>query len=208
MGTWRDCLSSCPSCGIDVEVRLLDGIDTGRVPWAREAILERTLHQFRCDGCGQKLDVETSNVYTDFPRGHYIALEPEGGDWRALSQQHRQAFDQAFLFGPPVAREIGRSLVHRLVFGLEALREKLVIWDAGLDDRVVETLKATALEGAVGQRLRLLTVLSGGHLLFRRFLSDGERGQLTIPASEVNRHQGRRLSWMTDDWYVDASLAP
>jgi hypothetical protein len=38
---------------------------------------------------------------------------------------------------------MGESMCRRLVFATHALREKLVLWDAGLDDRVVELRGST-----------------------------------------------------------------
>ena len=56
------------------------------------------------------------------------------------------------------------------MFGLPAMREKLVLWDAGLDDRIVEAVKGDLLEAEdyhpAAVMLRLIEILDGGHLLF------------------------------------------
>jgi len=90
--------------------------------------------------------VESSFIYTDDDRGHYIAVEPPGTENLApLIERHRRVFDRCFAEGPPEVQELGLRLRRRLVVGLDRLREKLRLWDADLDDRVVEALKGDVL---------------------------------------------------------------
>gem|GEM_PF-4635118 len=62
---------------------------------------------------------------------------------------------------PQMVRDLADNFAVRLVFGFDALAEKLRAWDAGLDDRVVEALKlrvARAQLGHLGPGFRLRLV--------------------------------------------------
>lgn len=123
----------------------------------------------------------------------------------------------------------------RLVFGFAALREKLVLWDAGLDDRIVEAVKGDLLrqegESPRDLVLRISAVLDGKHLLFGMFeavappedLPAGtpwvlQRPQpidfVTAPAALYAARIAepsaiaRDYPWLDDDWFVDIHDGP
>src|SRR5262249_22561095 len=129
----------------------------------------------------------------------------------------------------------GNRFKRRLVFGFRALREKLVLWDAGLDDRVVEAVKGDLLrEDDQAPRdvvLRIARVLDGGHLLFALYepvrppegLAPEEpwvckppapHDFMTAPAAmyaaraaEPSRIE-RDYPWLHDDWLIDLHDGP
>lgn len=173
MSTWYPYRLRCPACGADYETQLLKGIHVGRLPKVKAQIREGGFQRATCTGCGHTVEVEAPSVYTDLRNGPYIAVElPFPEDARAARERQRAVFDRCFTLGPDIAAEVGGSLRHRLVFGVAALREKGLVWDAGLDDRVIEGLKLELLgEAGAGRRevvLRLVAVLPGNHLVFGR----------------------------------------
>jgi hypothetical protein len=121
-------------------------LHVSRLPQVRAAILDGTFHVFGCPGCGARARLEKLLAYTDFPRRHWMTVLPpdELLRWRAWQQFARRSFvavteERA----APVIRAMAPSFrPHlRIVFGLGALREKLLVFDAGLDDRVLELVK-------------------------------------------------------------------
>ena len=126
---------------------MLVGMHITRLPEVREAILQESFQHFKCPSCQFINRVEKQSIYTDFEHQHYVAVElPMFDNWREKVKLHREAFDQSFSWGPPMTQQMGRSMLTRLVFGLRALREKLLIWDAGFDDRVIEIGKREILK--------------------------------------------------------------
>jgi hypothetical protein len=217
---------ACPGCATRYPVSILQGIHSARLPGVRPSILDGTFQAFPCPGCGSVNRVDTPSIYADFDRGHYLALEPasEGRSWRAKKGRHVKTFDACFTFGPPVAEDLASAMRHRLVFGPAALREKVVLWDAGLDDRVVEALKGDLL----GRRrvpmsqelLRVSTIIEGGHLLFTRLAPPADASKpATLLGHETatGRAYERRLldssripqdyPWLSDDWLIDVHVA-
>jgi hypothetical protein len=214
---------ACPKCAERFDIALFRGLRIGRLPDVRRAILARSFEVFSCPACHAVVQAHQAPlVYTDFARFQYVAVEARGpADLAAVLARHREAFDRAFLFGPAVAEELARQLVPRLVFGLGALREKLLLSDAGLDDRVVEAVKGDLLAEAgltpQAAQLRVEEVLDGGHLLCARLGPEGGgptpvQGWMTARAERVTRRAARRdaisddYPWLRTDWVVDLHL--
>ena len=136
---------------------MLVGMHITRLPEVREAILDERFQHVSCPNCSFINPVEKPSIYTDFERKHYIGIELPGmHNWRQKVKIHRQAFEQAFFWGPPIAQQMARSMMTRVVFGLRALREKILIWDAGFDDRIVEIGKKEILDCSGVDRQRFV----------------------------------------------------
>lgn len=216
-------------CGHAWTVDIAYGIHITRLPWAREQILDGTFQVFTCAACGEATAVTGSTVYTDFDRHEYVAVEPAvGASWQSIRERNERVFDNSFTAGPPIAAEMGVQFRKRAVIGFTALREKLVIWNAALDDLVVEGVKAD-LADDLGLEpdealFRLSAVLPGGHLTFARFepVEDVAGPQQvrrhprpsavdveTVLAEDYQACRDRRgdivgqYPWLGDDWLVD-----
>lgn len=233
MSTFRPRTVHCPSCAAPFPVTILKGLHITRLPEVRQTILDGSFHRVACPGCNAGLRLEEPGVvYTDFERGHYVVVETvqPRRDLQTTLQSHVEVFEEGFVRAPEVARSLGRSLTHRLVFGLGALREKLRLWDAGLDDRVVEAVKLDLLGPEAGrgdELLRFSALLAPGCLMFARLvrpegrapmLPDGSvavpedalTGHVTAPITLFERRAERPegiaadYPWLLDPWLVDA----
>lgn len=164
---------TCTGCRRRFAAALLEGIHISRLPEVRSSILDGSFQHFACPHCKKPHHIQNSAVYTDFERGHYIAVEPELAWGVALQLEHHQrVFTQNLLQGPPIAQELASRFRCRLVESHAALREKLLLWDAGFDDYVVEGLKLDAQQEkglAPGAECwRVSAILPGDHLLLAR----------------------------------------
>ena len=147
MSTWQDTTVQCPRCATELHTRIALGVHITRVPHVRQQILDRTFHTLTCNSCNASLAIAQPFVYTDFGRNHWLLVRVIGDepDWREWEAQLEQDLARAFEHGSPLAHELGKQLLARVVFGYEALREKLVVWDAGLEDAIVECIKVRAI---------------------------------------------------------------
>jgi hypothetical protein len=164
-------------CGARVETLCCLSINAERHPHLRDAVLDRTLHQFQCGACGTTLAVEKKLAYIDLTRRQFYSIAPERdrAQERALAEDVIAAWNLAFGTQAPVSVgalfETDRFQV-RLCFGLEELREKVIARDAGLDDLSLEILKAelmatnTEWAGLAVRTLRLDHVEADGRLAF------------------------------------------
>lgn len=142
MSTWFDEDVTCPRCGAQFRARLAHGVHVTRAPEIRDQLFARTFHAVTCKGCSHTFVAERPLVYTDIDRRHWIQVEREveRARWPEYEPAVDATFERAFT-GSPLARELSERMKVRLVFGLEELREKLVIWRANLSDAAMECLK-------------------------------------------------------------------
>lgn len=151
MSTWADREISCVFCATSFVVRVASGLHITRLPAVREQILRGELHRFECPSCRRTLEVRLPIIYTDFQRGHWIEVHPDDeiATWPELGPACEQRFQRTVERGASILREGIPAFKVRLVFGYNELREKVTLWDAGLDDVDVECLKLVALRSDV-----------------------------------------------------------
>lgn len=233
MTTFRRIATTCPSCGHAHAVDVCRGLHITRLANVRRELCDATFQVHACPSCGQKVLYEATAVYTEFDRGEYVACETaRSATPQTAIARHETIFRDCFAHGPPIAQEMATRFKRRLVYGFRALREKLVLWDAGLDDRVVEAVKGDLLrEEDLGPRdavLRIARVLDGGHLLFAMYEPEAPPEDLpadqpwvhTLPAphdfvtAPFAHYEARRARverdypWLADDWLVDLHDGP
>ena len=236
MSTFRPYQATCPACAHQWQVEIARGLHITRLPDIREQLVRGTFQVFACPACQVPTVVEDTLVYTDFDRHEYIAVETAAtASWQAALARHQTVFTNCFDHGPPIAQDWGKVFKRRVVYGFRALREKILVWDAGLDDRIVEAVKGDLVrdEGESPREvvLRIHSVLDGGHLLFSvhdpvRRPADTPPGAamtLVLPAARdfwtapAARYQaraadeasiGRDYPWLSDDWFVDIHDGP
>ncbi|HEX7840333.1 MAG TPA: CpXC domain-containing protein [Kofleriaceae bacterium] len=150
-------------CGATVSVFCADSINAERHPHMRDAILSRTLHVFRCGACGGSLTVDKALLYVDLARRELYGVHPPS-EW-ASEREHGEALIATWSSAVgDTAGAAARTLFDgdrfhvRLCYGLEELREKIALHDAGLRDLPLEALKAETLAGS--DELRKLSVVA------------------------------------------------
>jgi hypothetical protein len=174
VSSWRDREIECPHCGAGQRVQVAIGLHITRLPHVKEKILHGELHRFDCTTCHKRIEVRIPLVYTDFERGHWIEVRPDEdiAQWQELAPAAAAIFDRAVMHGAPILRSRVETFTTRLVFGYAELREKVLLFDAGIDDRAMECLKLLAIRtdpSRFGFRDRLLVqAISGDELEIAR----------------------------------------
>lgn len=110
---------TCPNCGKEREFTLWSQIDAKENPELREALFKNELFSFTCPHCGEEAIISYPFLYQD-------------GD----------SFRIFFTNDHKVRKDLLESdITTRIVTSRNRLCEKIVIFEAGLDDRVIELLK-------------------------------------------------------------------
>ena len=145
MSTWSERELTCPECGATVHARIALGVHVGRVPEVRDAILARRFHRFTCPA-GHELAVDVSFEYTDLERKQLLLVGTHSrrGEWAAWESHLADLVHRVRDLGSPLVHWIVEGLRSRVVFGLDELREKLVLWQHGIDDALIECIKIRA----------------------------------------------------------------
>jgi len=134
---------TCPKCQMEFEAGTAESLNVTRMPWAREQILGGIFHRVTCSHCGVESRLERDFLYSDGGRGHVVMVHgvSELPRWRELEELASRTFHETLAAGPARAYELTGHTKLRVVFGLRGLVDKLRVWDAGLDDGVVELVK-------------------------------------------------------------------
>ena len=147
MSVWYAQDLVCERCQHAFSTVLARGIHARRVPEVRAQILTGQLHYIHCPACNASVDAHRDVAYTDFGRFHWVHVGTPAAldDWATLERYALETFDRYMLGGPPAVAELATRCRIRVVFDLDELREKLAIWDASLDDALIECAKARCL---------------------------------------------------------------
>lgn len=116
----------------------------------RLGLLTGTPGGFFCPLCQSAYQVELTGTYLDPARRHFILIQKPSQlpNWKSLEAELEQRFLDAV---PPAQRtSTSRPWLKRLVFGLPGLKEKLALWETGLDDRLLEVIRLQAVQSAAG----------------------------------------------------------
>jgi hypothetical protein len=134
----------CPQCGSEVSFSLLSSIDAGRDPDLRRAILDRSLQQKPCRACGTAVRPPPAFMYFDRRCNLWVAAYAweKRAEWGHWEQQTQENFETVYRSGSSIGRQMQEAPVNgRVTFGWEALREKIVAADLGIDDVSLEICK-------------------------------------------------------------------
>ena len=165
MSQFSSSLAECPACGTKVPVELVHSVNADRMPELRRQIVDESFQVMTCPKCGNAFRIEPDFNYVEHGRDLWIAALPleRLPRWREEEADAEALF--ARVYGPrasPFMQSIGQRIDRRLTFGWAAVREKLLIADAGLDDVAVELVKSAVLRASasapvgLGAEMRLV----------------------------------------------------
>ncbi|MCG8420323.1 MAG: CpXC domain-containing protein [Proteobacteria bacterium] len=151
MPTYQMRALECPLCGTTSERSVAVSIDAGRSQKTRQEIMQGRFQRFECNYCGHSYVADGPLIYIDFQNKHWVGVFPRQWEmsWWQWEHEPGAAFSSSMLeTSPPVVRSWAPGFTIRAVFGLAALREKLLCCDAGIDDRALEVVKLDLLRSS------------------------------------------------------------
>lgn len=135
---------TCPNCEAVVNMPAVGSVNADRRPDFREAILADTFQITTCPTCHEDFRLAPLFNYLDVEHGQWLAglPAPRALDWLEVEDEIGGVFEASFGSNvPAAAREVADLLTVRVCFGWPALREKIYLRLAGLDDVTVELMK-------------------------------------------------------------------
>jgi predicted RNA-binding Zn-ribbon protein involved in translation (DUF1610 family) len=142
---------SCPHCGAVVKTAMSEGINAGENPDLRVSVLDETLFDWKCPKCGYEAQLIYPCLYHDKSENFMIYVVPNGCDCSLRSVEAVKAFPQL------------EGVTKRVVTSLTELKEKILIFEAGLNDYAVELVKL-ALAGVASKKYG--TTVDKGYFCF------------------------------------------
>lgn len=140
---------ACRYCGHEQEFTIWQSINATLDPQLRDQLMSGELMTFTCDSCHKSAEVVWPLLYHDMEREVMVHIR----------------FDEALLDGqapePDPVEEFMLSFTLRTVASRNELVEKVLIFEEGLDDRVIEIFKI-----ALRRQLEQDAQETGGELMF------------------------------------------
>lgn len=157
----------CPGCGREQSFVVWDSINVTLDPDLKTKLINGELTQFRCEACRHESPVSYKLLYHDMEKRLMIWLIPDSSDTDLGKQDAK------------LMKSMTAQYQCRVVRTQNDLIEKILIFDAGLDDRVITVFKALAIEGLAAEREGDLSEL------YFAEVSQDDLGQKTIALEGV-----------------------
>ena len=122
---------TCPKCGKKHSFQVWDSINTLEFPEMKEKVRNDEAFRYRCPDCGATALLNYNFLYHQQEDKILIFVDADGssyGDMEKILKKRGNAFD---------------GYRKRIVLSYNDFKEKLLIFDAGLDDRIVEIIKSS-----------------------------------------------------------------
>ena len=158
---------TCPGCGKKGPFTIWPSLNTVLDPAMKAKVLDGSLFTYECPQCGRKTEVEYGLLYHQMNDKIMIQVD-----------ETMQSFEKSGI-QEMMDMMSGDGYLIRLVPDTNTLREKIHIFDDGLDDRLMEILKAvTVLKLAKASPEHISA--PGGCRMY--YLGDGGQKKLLIYA--------------------------
>lgn len=120
---------TCPKCGFQVATKIYQGINVTAEPTLRESVLTEKLFKWKCPACRFEAVLKHPLLYNDVKNKFMIYLIPNVVSEQLVDTKLEEEFPET------------ASVTKRLVSSFNALKEKIMIFEEGLDDMAVELAK-------------------------------------------------------------------
>lgn len=138
MSMEREVKITCPECGTEGDFILWQSVNTQLDPEAKQKVLNGELFQFTCPKCGSVTNVNYDLLYHQMEDLLMIQVASNDNEVKVAAESFDKFVDGSFMPGFDFSEQDYRF---RIVRNLNQLREKIYIFDQGLDDRILEILK-------------------------------------------------------------------
>ena len=146
---------ACPNCNEISSAHLYISINATKDPQFREALLNEELLKFKCENCGHEGRYTYPILYNDMQRRFMIYLIPQIDRFqledRSLEDDYRNL----------------KGITKRIAPDFNSFKEKIFIFESGLDDMAIELTKL-AISEIVAKKHNLKRVEEGYLSMYNR----------------------------------------
>ena len=129
----------CPKCGKEGKYVVWHSLNSKLSPEAKEDLLSGKLFSYKCSDCGEVTSVIYDFLYHEMDEyGTMIQLASSDENYNATVKNFDMIVNNQLM---PEMPNMAEKYRFRIVDSVNNLREKVYIFDQGLDDRVIELMK-------------------------------------------------------------------
>lgn len=125
---------SCPKCNRVNEVRVFKTVNSTTDPQFRESLLSGQMFNFQCVGCGYEATLKYPVLYNDMKHRFMVYYIPENDRAEIVDKELESEYS-----------DLG-NIKKRLADSFNVMKEKIHIFESGLDDRAIEVTKLAVAE--------------------------------------------------------------
>ena len=202
---------TCPKCNEEHPFVMWQSINTQLDPEMRAAVKDRSAFQFICPTCGEKTYVDYGFLYHQMEDGimiHYASSDEDAEEIYKMVTNKEQ--DSLFY------DMLDADYLIRIVRSQNELREKISIFDEGLDDRIIEIIKLFVLakyqeQNSGDKSIALYYVKKEEGDCIEIYGDDGYKGHFVIPKGLYDdmykEYSGKIPDMRKDDPFIDRQWA-
>lgn len=127
----------CPKCKSEMDIRVWDKVELPYDMELKNRVLQNTFFRVDCVPCQNTFTIAYKCQYNDMERKYLLWVAPAMDD---KTQKEIEEYNYRIQSDTQLRLAQG-GYRYRIVRNDNELREKVVIFDEGLDDRYIETLK-------------------------------------------------------------------
>lgn len=137
----------CPYCNHEQVFESYESINLTKNPELKEKIINEELFKMKCEKCGKEALIAFPCLFHDMDKKQLIWLI---GDY---TPEQKQALDKDLMDSANGDEEklFAESYNRRIVSSINELKEKIILMEDDLDDRVIEVLKILCVNEVIGQ---------------------------------------------------------
>lgn len=178
---------ACPKCGKVHLCKRYSVINVTEKPELKEQVLRNKLYVFTCEGCGLTAPLTYESVYVDTKKNLLIYLAPE------MTENTKKSIELW-------EKENHRN--KRIVDNLNDLKEKIMIAEQLMDDRIIEFMKIEHLNQLKKEMeddtlMNILFDYDGSNFYFMVFFEKKGIGRIPFTSQyyrDAERRYGLKLS--------------
>lgn len=136
---------ACPGCNKQEHIRLWEEINATEDITARNKLLNGELFLYRCKKCGYTAAVAYNCIYKDSKNNFMVYLAADGDEKSMKDAMDKVEANAKALAIPGMEYNVRR----RIVRTGNSMQEKIIIFEAGLDDRIIEVMKLFYMSAVV-----------------------------------------------------------
>ena len=119
---------SCPHCSAVVKTQMSPQINPQENPELRKCVLSETLFEWKCPNCGYEAEMMYPCLYHDKNNKFMVYISPNGAN-KLQSLNMEETYPRL------------NGVTKRVVTSVKQLKEKIVIFENGLNDIAIELVK-------------------------------------------------------------------
>ena len=135
---------NCPKCGKSFEVEQWSAINGEKNPVQKAKLLDGTLFNIKCESCGKAFTLGYPVIYNDTENKVMLWLVFDDEEIKHVTDYYKSSKTEINEYN----EDVDKDYRQRIVRDSFRLREKIMIFDSGLDDKIVEISKIAYAQSA------------------------------------------------------------